>query len=128
MKCIDDARDVKFNLLEWLDLDVLLKAERYKEFDRDQIEMVLDGRWKVAKGSLAACNESGDRVGVRFETARSPLPPGFDKAYRDLADGGWIAPYPGNPEFGGTGLPESVGTGISEFTMGANTSLSLTVL
>jgi hypothetical protein len=127
MKYIDDARDVKFNLFEWLDLDTLLKAERYKEFDREQLEMVLDEALKVAKGSLAACNESGDRVGAHFENGKVTLPPGFGKAFKDMADGGWIAPT-GNPEFGGMGLPESVGTGISEFTMGANTSLSLTVL
>ena len=127
MKYIDDARDVKFNLFEWLDLDTLLKAERYKEFDREQLEMVLDEALKVAKGSLAACNESGDRVGAHFENGKVTLPPGFGKAFKDMADGGWISPT-GNPEFGGMGLPESVGTGISEFTMGANTSLSLTVL
>lgn len=127
MKYLDDARDVKFNLFEWLDLDTLLKAERYKEFDREQMGMVLDEALKVAKGSVAACNESGDRVGAQFDAGKVTLPPGFNKAYQDLASGGWISPTV-NPEFGGMGLPESVGTGISEFIMGANTSMSLTVL
>ena len=127
MKYLDDARDVKFNLFEWLDLDTLLKAERYKEFDRDTLNSVLDEALKVARGSVAACNESGDRVGARFDAGKVTLAPGFDKAYQDLAAGGWIAPT-ANPDFGGMGLPESVGTGISEFIMGANTSMSLTVL
>ncbi len=127
MKYLDDARDVKFNLLEWLDLDTLLKAERYKEFDRETLDSILDEALKVAKGSVGACNESGDRVGAQFDSGKVTLPPGFDKAYRDLAEGGWISPTV-NPQFGGMGLPESVGTGISEFIMGANTSLSLTIL
>ena len=127
MKYLDDARDVKFNLFEWLDLDALLKSERYKEFDRDTLDSILDEALKVAKGSVAACNESGDRVGAAFSEGKVTLPPGFDKAYRDLASGGWIGPT-ANPDFGGMGLPESLGTGISEFVMGANTSMSLTVL
>jgi hypothetical protein len=127
MKYLDDARDVKFNLFEWLDLDTLLKSERYKEFDRETLDAILDEALKVAKGSVAACNESGDRVGAAFADGKVTLPPGFDKAYKDLAIGGWIGPT-SSPEFGGMGLPESMGSGISEFIMGANTSMSLTVL
>jgi len=122
-----DMRDVKFNLLEWLDLDTLLKAEAYKEFDRDQVEMVLDEALKVCKSSVAACNESGDRVGAKWADGKVTLAPGFEKAYRDLADNGWVS-VTNNPEYGGMGLPEVVGTGIGEFIMGANTSMSLTAL
>lgn len=127
MKYLDDARDIKFNLFEWLDLDAVLKSDAYGEFDREQLEMVLDEALKVSKGSLAACNEAGDRIGARFENGRVYLPEGFATAYQDLASGGWISPTMG-PTFGGMGLPESVGTGISEYIMGANTSLSLQVL
>ncbi len=127
MKYSDDCRDIKFNLFEWLDLDAILASERYGEFDREQLEMVLDEALKVSRGSLASCNEAGDRQGARFENGRVRLPEGFAAAYRDLASGGWISPTIG-PEFGGMGLPESVGTGISEFIIGANTALGLQVL
>ena len=127
MKYLDDRRDIKFNLFEWLDLDAVLASEHYSEFDREQLEMVLDEALKVSRGSLAACNEAGDRMGARFENGQVKLPEGFAEAYRDLASGGWISPTIG-PDFGGMGLPESVGTGISEFIMGANTSLGLQVL
>jgi hypothetical protein len=127
MKYLDDARDIKFNLFEWLDLEAMLTSEAFKEFDREQLEMVLDEALKVCRGSVAACNESGDRTGARFENGRVTLPEGFATAYRDLAEGGWIAPTM-NPAYGGMGLPESVGTGISEFMMGANVALGLQVL
>lgn len=122
-----DMRDVKFNLLEWLDLDRLLQAGPYKEFDREQIEMVLEEALKVCEGSVADCNVSGDKVGAQWNDGKVTLAPGFEKAYRDLADNGWISAT-ANPEFGGMGLPEVVGTGIGEFIMGANTSMSLTSL
>jgi len=127
MKYLDDARDIKFNLFEWLDLDAVLASDPYREFDREQLEMVLDEALKVSRGSVAACNETGDRAGARFENGQVRLPEGFPAAYRDLASGGWISPT-SSPEFGGMGLPESVGTGISEFIMGANTALGLEVL
>ncbi|MBL0211605.1 MAG: acyl-CoA dehydrogenase [Holophagaceae bacterium] len=127
MKYLDDARDIKFNLFEWLDLDAVLASDAYGEFDREQLEMVLDEALKVSKGSVAACNEAGDRIGARFENGKVSLPEGFATAYQDLASGGWISPTM-RPDFGGMGLPESVGTGISEFIMGANTAVSLQIL
>ena len=127
MKYMDDARDIKFNLFEWLDLDAVLSSEHFQEFDREQLEMVLDEALKVSRGSVSGCNETGDRIGARFENGRVSLPEGFSAAYQDLASGGWISPTT-SPEFGGMGLPESLGTGISEFIMGANTALGLQVL
>ncbi len=127
MKYLDDDRDVRFNLFEWLDLDAVLKAEPYQEVDREQLAMVLDEALKVAHGSVAACNEEGDRIGARFEHGQVTLPEGFAAAYRDLASGGWISPTMA-PAFGGMGLPETVGTGISEYFMGANTAMGLQVL
>ncbi|HEY3400748.1 MAG TPA: acyl-CoA dehydrogenase [Geothrix sp.] len=127
MKYLDDIRDVRFNLLEWLDLDAVLKSEHYQEVDREQLGMVLDEALKVAKGSVAACNEIGDRVGAQWENGKVQLPEGFAGAFEDLASGGWISATM-NPEFGGMGLPECVGTGISEFLMGANTALGLKLL
>jgi len=124
MKFLDDDRDIRFNLFEWLDLDALLKAGPYEDVDRDQLGMVLDEALKVSKGSVSACNEVGDRVGAKFANGKVELPEGFAGAFNDLASGGWISATM-NPEFGGMGLPEVVGTGISEFLMGANTALAL---
>jgi alkylation response protein AidB-like acyl-CoA dehydrogenase len=127
MKFLDDDRDVRFNLFEWLDLDALLKSPQYQDVDRDQLGMVLEEALKVARGSVAGCNEVGDRVGARFENGKVQLPEGFAEAFQDLASGGWISATM-SPEFGGMGLPEAVGTGISEFLMGANTALGLKTL
>ncbi len=127
MKYLDDERDIRFNLFEWLDLDALLRAGPYEDVDREQLGMVLEEALKVARGSVAACNETGDRIGARFDHGKVELPEGFAGAFRDLAQGGWISATM-NTEFGGMGLPESVGAGISEFLMGANTALGLKAL
>jgi hypothetical protein len=127
LKYLDDDRDLRFNLFEWLDLEALLGPGPYEEVDREQLGMVLDEALKVARGSLAACNEEGDRVGATFADGQVALPAGFAEGFRDLASGGWLSATM-SPEFGGMGLPEVVGTGISECLMGANTALGLTAL
>lgn len=122
-----DLRDIKFNLFEWLDLDRLLSDGRFSDFGREDLGVILEEALKVCRGPLAACNEAGDRVGARWDAGKVTLPEGFDRAYRDMAEGGWCGAT-ASPEWGGMGLPECVGTGIQEFITGANTSLSLTLL
>jgi len=123
----DDLRDVKFNLFEWLPLNKVLKADLFSGFERNDLEMILEEALKVVQGELAPTNEEGDRVGARFVDGKVVLPPSFHKAYKTIAEAGWIGAS-ANQEYGGMGLPECVGTGIFEFMVGANTALALTML
>ncbi len=123
----DDLRDVKFNLFEWLPLDKLLSAPRFQDFKRDDLAMILDEALKLAQGELAPTNEEGDRVGARFVDGKVVMPECFRKAYHTVAEAGWIGAS-ADPELGGMGLPDCVGTAVNEFIMGANTSLGLTLI
>lgn len=127
MQYRDDARDVKFNLFEWLPLDKVLKGEPFKDFERTDLETVLDEALKLAQAELAPTNEPGDRAGAKLEDGQVRVPEPFHRAYQRVVEGGWIGAT-SSPEFGGMGLPECAGTGIHEFIMGANTALSLTLL
>ncbi len=125
MSYLADVRDVKFNFFEWLDLDRLLKADRFSAFGRDDLEMILDEAHKVSSQELAACNEDGDRIGAQYADGKVTMPPGFKEAYNQILEGGWIGATAGD-EFGGMGLMQCMGTAIMEFMMGANVALSLT--
>ena len=122
-----DLRDMQFQLLEWLPIDELLQAQRFEEWDRESIEMVVDQALQIAQEVLAPVNEQGDRVGARFEDGRVTMPESFLPAYRTVAEGGWIGSTH-DPEYGGLGLPHSVGAVINEMFSGANAGLSLTFL
>jgi len=122
-----DLRDVKFQLFEWLPTRKLLEAERFADWDAENVEMVLDEALKIAQEQLAPTNEDGDRIGARYENGTVTLPESFKPAYGTLCEGGWVG-ITANPEFGGMGLPEVVGSAVNEFFFGANMSLSLTVL
>jgi len=122
-----DMRDVKFQLFEWLPTEKLLQTERFSQWAKGDLEMVLEEAYKLAAEVLAPTNKEGDRVGARFVDGKVVMPPSFRDAYQKLCEGGWISCI-NSPEFGGMGLPEVVGTAINEFFFGANISLSLTAL
>ncbi len=122
-----DMRDVVFQLFEWLPTRELLGHERFSAWDPDSVEMVLQEAFKLSQEVLAPANVEGDRVGARWEDGKVFLPPSFHEAYQKIKEGGWIGCI-NNPEYGGMGLPEVVGTAVNEFFFGSNISLSLTAL
>lgn len=122
-----DMRDVLFQLFEWLPTKELLAHERFSEWDPDSVQMVLQEAFKLSQEVLAPANVEGDRVGARWENGKVYLPPSFHEAYQKITEGGWIGCI-NNPEYGGMGLPEVVGTAVNEFFFGSNISLSLTAL
>jgi alkylation response protein AidB-like acyl-CoA dehydrogenase len=122
-----DIRDIKFQLFEWLPTEALLKKELFSQWERGDVEMVIDEALKLAKEQLAPTNHDGDVVGARFQDGRVTVPPSFHPVYRKMREGGWIGCI-NSPEYGGMGLPDVVGTAINELFFGANMSLSLTAL
>ena len=121
-----DLRDIKFQLFEWLGLGGMLDAEKFADWDAENVEMVIDEALKIAQEQLASCNEDGDRIGAQFADGKVTLPESFKPAYRTICEGGWIGLL-ANPESGGMGLPDTIGTATNEFFNGANVSLSLTI-
>jgi len=122
-----DLRDVKFQLFEWLPTAELLEAEKFADWDLENIEMVLDEALKIAQEQLAPCNEAGDRVGAKWADGEVTLPEGFHAAYQTVTEGGWIGLL-ADPEYGGMGLPEVLGTAVNEFFSGSNVAFSLTLM
>lgn len=123
----DDARDVKFNLFEWLPLDELLASEKFGGYERADLDMILDEALKVCQGGMAPANEESDVVGARWDAGKVTMPESSHRAYKLVAEGGWIGAT-ASQEFGGMGLPECVGTGIMEYLVGSNTSLALSFM
>ena len=122
-----DLRDIKFQLFEWLPTAEMLENEKFSDWDLENIEMVLDEALKIAKEQMAPCNEDGDRIGAQWNDGKVTLPESFHNAYGKVTEGGWIALL-ANPEWGGMGLPEVLGTAVNEFFNGSNVAFSLTLM
>jgi alkylation response protein AidB-like acyl-CoA dehydrogenase len=85
-----DIRDLKFILKEWLPTEEVLRCDRFKDnFSLDDVEMLLNEGYKVAREVIHPINAPGDKIGVKFEDGRSTPPPGFREAYRFLQENGW---------------------------------------
>jgi alkylation response protein AidB-like acyl-CoA dehydrogenase len=122
-----DLRDIKFQLFEWIKIGKMLEAEKFADWDEENIGMVLDEGLKIAQEQMAAVNEDGDRIGARYADGKVTLPESFKPVFKTVCEGGWIGLL-ASPEFGGMGLPETVGTAVNEFFNGANVSMSLTLM
>ena len=55
MSIIVNRRDIDFYLYELLDLEGLLKNDRYKEHDRDTVTAVLDLAQQIAEEAFLPC-------------------------------------------------------------------------
>ena len=122
-----DLRDIKFQLFDWLELGKLLEAEKFADWDSENVGMVLDEALKIAQEQMGPCNEDGDRIGAQYADGKVTLPESFKPVYRTVCEGGWIGLL-ASPEFGGMGLPDTVGTAVNEFFNGSNVSMSLTLM
>jgi alkylation response protein AidB-like acyl-CoA dehydrogenase len=89
------------------------------DWDGDTAKEVLDHFSHLAESEIAPLDEIGDRQGARLDRGRVRMPDGFRKAYRQLAEGGWLGLT--IPErFGGMGAHPLLAAGVSEIFSGAN--------
>jgi len=118
-------RDIRFVLNELLNI-----GEHYsglndcEDATPDMIDAIIDEAGKFAERVVAPLNQTGDQHGCRFEDGVVTTPPGFKEAYEQYVEGGWPS-LPHKEEWGGQGLPESLGIVLNEMTGTANWSWSM---
>lgn len=100
------------------------KYEEYAEATPDLVEVVIAECAKFCENELHPINQSGDHEGCRFEDGKVFTPKGFKEAYQQYVDGGWQSlAHP--IDFGGQGLPASLGLVKSELMGTANWSFGM---
>ena len=121
---------VPLNDIQFCLNDVLGYEEHYanlpggEEFNAELVDAVLEEGAKFCEQELAPLNAVGDEQGCRLEDGEVFTPEGFREAYAAYCDGGWPS-LSQDPEFGGQGLPESLGIVLTELTGTANWAWTL---
>jgi len=113
-------RDLRFVMDELLDFPGhYAKLPGGDDATPDVVGAILEEGARFSREVLLPINQSGDREGCLLEGGEVKAPRGFKEAYRQYVEGGWPG-LAAEPEFGGQGLPHSLGMALSEMTCATN--------
>ncbi len=116
---ITDRRDIDYVLFEQLDTEALLKTEKFSEFTRKTLDLIInEARTFALKELLPVCAE-GDRQGVSLEDGVVKVPACYHRPHKLYIEGAWTS-LSEPADKGGQGLPPSVARAVAEYMVGAN--------
>jgi alkylation response protein AidB-like acyl-CoA dehydrogenase len=116
---IADRRDVDFVIHEQLRLGQLCAHEKFAEFNKKTIDLVISEARNLAVKELLPIQTDGDRQGARFEKGSVTVPESFHKAWELFKEGEWLA-LADAPEWGGQGMPTTLSLAANDYFIGAN--------
>jgi 3-(methylthio)propanoyl-CoA dehydrogenase len=102
----------------------LAQSERFAAAEPDMVAAIVEGIGEFAAGEWAPLNRVGDVEGARLENGAVRLPDGFAEAYAHYVEQGWNA-IAAPADYGGQGLPFSLGCNVLENLGTANFAFNL---
>lgn len=113
-------RDLRFVRDELLDYPAhYQRLPACRDATPDVVEAILEQTAQFCEEVLAPLNRVGDREGCTWSASGVKTPSGFKEAYRQYVELG-MPSLAHEPEYGGQGLPESLGLVVSELVGEAN--------
>ncbi|MFV0476768.1 MAG: acyl-CoA dehydrogenase C-terminal domain-containing protein [Parahaliea sp.] len=115
-------RDISFVMNELLESEALYQSlPGYEEASADLMNAIIEEGAKFAENVLVPINQSGDEQGCSWSPEGVATPDGFKSAYLQYVENGWPA-LSADVEHGGQGMPNLLGSIISELVGSANWS------
>jgi 3-(methylthio)propanoyl-CoA dehydrogenase len=117
-------KDILFVMKELAGIEAVAALPGHEDAGLETATAVLEECARFTEGVLAPLNREGDRNPSSFKDGAVTTTPGFKRAFRQFAEGGWQGlQHP--VDFGGQGLPKLIHAACSEMVNSANLSFAL---
>jgi len=118
------VKDMLFNIEHLARIDQIAQLPGFEDADLGTAQAVLEEAAKFNEDVLAPLNWEGDKNPSAWKNGLVTATPGFKEAYKQFAEAGWQGlQHP--VEFGGQGLPKTIGAVCGEMQNSANMSFAL---
>ena len=85
-----NTRDQKFLLYEQIGIEKLFETEKYADYNKETVDMMINEAEKLAVEVLLPTYDKGDKEGCKFEKGRVKVPACFHEAYKKFCEAGWL--------------------------------------
>ena len=124
MSYVAPIKDMLFDIQHLANIDQVAQMPGFEDAGFDTAQAVLEEAAKFNEGVLGPLNWEGDKNPSSWHDGQVITTPGFKQAFSQFAEGGWQGlQHP--PEFGGQGLPKTIGAACIEMVNSANMSFAL---
>ena len=124
MSYIAPVKDMLFNIEHLAHIAQIAQIPAFADAGLDTAQAVLEEAAKFNEGVLAPLNWAGDQNPTSFKDGVVTATPGFKEAFQQFAEAGWQGlQHP--TDFGGQGLPKTIGAACIEMCNSANLSFAL---
>ena len=124
MSYVAPVKDMLFNIRHLAQIDRIAQMPGFEDAGFETAQAVLEEAAKFNEGVLSPLNWEGDKYPSSFHDGKVTTTPGFKDAFKQFAEGGWQGlQHPA--DFGGQGLPKTIGAACIEMVNSANMSFAL---
>ncbi len=118
------VKDMLFNIEHLAHIEQVAQIPGFEDAGLETAAAVLEECAKFTEGVLAPLNFEGDKNPSSWKDGVVTATPGFKEAFQQLTEGGWQGlQHPA--DFGGQGLPKTIGAACMEMLNSANMSFAL---
>ena len=124
MSYVAPLKDMLFNIEHLAQIDQVAQMPGFEDAGLETAQAVLQECAKLNQDVLAPLNWEGDKNPSAFSNGHVKTTPGFKEAFKQYGEGGWQGlQHP--TEFGGQGLPKTIGAACGEMLNSANMAFAL---